>query len=135
MVMTLNIPDAQFSSDFTIDKVQAWSTTTDSSTGLAVGLKTTIPACTTLPTPQLGTGAITNPFGVRGLPQLVWSIDQTNWYPTGAQIIYFNATYQEYITQVSCYLTCSDSQIIFNIYTGYTAAQTVYFQLGIDSPT
>jgi hypothetical protein len=133
--MSFVIADAQFGSDFVIDKIQSWSTPSDASPGLLAGYKITVPADPSIPTVVAGAGSITNPYGKRGLPTVTWSIDQTNWYPNGGQILYYNAANAEYITQVASYITCSDTTITFVIYTGYTAAQTVYFQLAIDNPT
>lgn len=133
--MSLNVADAQFASDFNIDKIQSWSTQTDSSSDLLSGYHITIPADPSIPAVVAGTGTITNPYGKRGLPNITWSLDKVNWYPNGGQIIYFNSDHFLYMTQVAAYIACSDTTITFVVFTGYTAPQTLYFQLAIDNPT
>lgn len=133
--MSVNTDLTYFFSGAPIDKIQSWSNTTDSSPGLLVGYRFSIPAN---PSPgsglQAGTGSTANPYGKRGLPHLSWSIDQVNWYSTGAQIIYFNSSLQGYVTQIAMYLVCSDSTLTFVAITGYTLPQTIYIQFAVDNP-
>jgi hypothetical protein len=130
----IDVSQVQFSSEFTIDKIQSWSSTTDASEGLAAHYTFTIPADSILPDLAAGTGSITNPYGRRGLPTVTWSIDQVNWYPTGGQILYYNGTFASYFTQIAVYLVTTDSQITFVVTTGYTSSQQVYVQFAVDNP-
>jgi hypothetical protein len=133
--MTVTTDLVNFSSLSNIDKIQSWSTTTDSSTGLSSGYSFTIPANPTPASLISGTGSIANPYGHKGLPHLIWSIDNTNWYAMGSQILYYNGGLAQYVTKVAVSMSVSASTLWFIATTGYTSSQLIYIQFAVDNPT
>lgn len=126
----------QFSSNLTIDKIQSWSTTDDSSTNLdQFNLTVEIPAAPTVLDDLIGIGSITNPYGSRGLTTLAWSLDGINWYPQNAIIFYYNTVSAGYYWKMFVTMACSDDDITFMFDTQYTdGSQTVYLQFAVDNP-
>lgn len=109
---------------FTIDKIAAYSTPTDSfPSSVSANISYSITGGGGFPAYTLK--SITNPYGNKCLPTLSWSTDDTNWYDQDAQDTDF--------TIVSC--GCSDTTIYFFFNAQYSGSKTIFIQFAIDSIT
>lgn len=133
--MTVDPTKTQFASAYTIDKIAAYSSLTDSyPNSVGVGLSYSIPG-SGLQTPTYTLQSIANPYSKRCLTNLSWSIDGASFYDQDDQLYYYNAGHASEFTQMGVICGCSDSTIYFFFQSSYTATQTVYLQFAIDSPT
>lgn len=132
--MTLDPTKVQYSSLDIVDKIPVYSTKTDGQ-GLGINGSLAVGAASALPSSSIFVGTVANPYGRKCLVTMSWSLDGTNYYPMNTPTFYFNATFSSYFFQALGFAGCSNSLIYIACTTQYTSAQTMYFQIALDSPT
>lgn len=124
----------QFSTTYEVDKIALYSTKEDGQGYTANGSIAVGPA-NSLPFAEIYYASIANPYGRKCLFTLSWSVDNINYYPQNVPLFYFNGSYNSYFWQALAFGGCSDELVYVAVTTQYTAAQTVYLQFALDSPT
>ena len=111
--MTLDTTKIAFTSEYISDKVVYESPVLTYSQGAS----------------SFSTQTVANPYGVKALTTLAWSVDGTNYYPANATISV------NYVTQYTANGSCSASNVHIYLENNTGGAITFYIKFALDTIT